>query len=79
LGLQNDSTFAKRWHRGNIQPQEAKHLANLLTEEGILEATQKEADRLTELALAELTSAQPKGLAAELLYDITNQLCQRQK
>ncbi|MGB9668815.1 MAG: polyprenyl synthetase family protein [Anaerolineales bacterium] len=79
LGLQNESAFASRWNRGSIQPQEAKDLANLLTEEGILEATQNEADRLTELALAELTSAQPEGLAGELLYDITNQLCQRQK
>lgn len=79
LGLQNNSTFSQRWYKGNIQPHEAKQLANLLTDEGILEATQKEADRLTDLALAELSSAHPQGLAGELLYDITNQLCQRQK
>lgn len=79
LGLQNNAEFAKRWHKGNIQPQEAKYLADLLAEEGILAATQKEADRLTDLALAELSSAQAQGIAGELLFEFTHQLCQRQK
>jgi len=79
LGLQNNAEFAKRWRKGNIQPSEAKYLANLLAEEGILAATREEADRLTNLALTELSSVHPQGIAGELLHEFTYQLCQRQK
>ncbi|MGB9669412.1 MAG: polyprenyl synthetase family protein, partial [Anaerolineales bacterium] len=79
LGLKKRATFAKRWHAGNIHPEEAKELARLLEKEGILIATQKEAERLTDLALSELREAGPKGIAGELLLDITHQMCQRRK
>ncbi len=79
LGLQNNANFAKRWRKGNIQPEEVKPLADLLVAEGIQEAIQNEADSLTKLALEELDLAQPQGIAAELLYELTHQLSQRQK
>jgi len=78
LGLQNNANFAKRWRKGNIQPEEVKPLADLLVAEGIQDAIQNEADSQTKLALEELNLAQPQGIAAELLYELTHQLSQRQ-
>ncbi len=77
LGLQSNSDFAKRWRKGNIQPDEVLSLAKQLEDEGIKAATQAEAHRLTERALAELDAAQPTGIAAHALHLLTSQMSQR--
>ncbi|MCS6906639.1 MAG: polyprenyl synthetase family protein [Anaerolineales bacterium] len=77
LGLQSNGAFAKRWRKGKIQPEEVLTLAQELEEEGIRAATQAEATRLTQLALAELSAAQPSGPAAEALSSLTRQMSQR--
>jgi len=77
LGLRSGGSFAKRWRQGNIQPEEVYDLAKSLEAEGIRAATQAEALRLTQQALAELSAAQPHGIAAEALYQLTNQMSRR--
>lgn len=77
LGLQASGAFAARWQHGNIQPEEALELARLLEQEGIRAATQAEAHRLTQQALAALQAAQPIGAAGEALYQMAAQMSQR--
>jgi geranylgeranyl diphosphate synthase type I len=77
LGLQANGSFARRWRQGNIQPEEVVELAKQLENEGIKAATQAEAHRLTQQALAELDAAQAVGLASQALYQMTQKMSRR--
>jgi cell division septum initiation protein DivIVA len=52
-------------------------LAKQLEKEGVKAATQAEAHRLTQQALAELDAAQAVGLASQALYQMTQKMSQR--
>jgi geranylgeranyl diphosphate synthase type I len=77
-GLSQNDAFARRWREGALSPAEVKELANQLEQEGGRAYAQKFANQLTEEALAALERAQPQGLAGQALYDLAQQLLQRQ-
>lgn len=77
LGLQSNGSFARRWRQGNIQPKEVATLAKQLEKEGVKAATQAEAHRLTQQALAELDAIQAVGPATQALYQMTQKMSQR--
>lgn len=75
LGLQGP--FSKRWHQGNIRPDEVDELADQLAVEGAREYTQQKASELTDQALEFLQTAQPSGLAGEALTSLAHKLLRR--
>jgi geranylgeranyl diphosphate synthase type I len=77
LGKQGE--FAKRWHRGPIQPEEVPTLAAMLEMEGARAYTINEASRRTNQALAALARANPQGDAGQALTTLANQLLHREE
>jgi geranylgeranyl diphosphate synthase, type I len=78
-GLAQGQGFARRWAAGPIPADEVPALAELLAAEGAYDYTQKEANRLTDEALAALDEAASQGEAGVLLRELALQLLQRQK
>ncbi len=77
-GLMAKKEFAARWLAGKIQPEEVANLAALLEKEGGREYAQKIADQHTQLALAALNAAEPKGNSGLALQQLARKLLQRE-
>lgn len=77
-GLEKQGAFARRWAEGPIRPEEVPALAEQLAIEGIKLLTQETADQMTDLALAALRTAEPRGEAGDALFELTHKLLGRQ-
>lgn len=78
-GLAQEKEFNKGWNDGEITPEKAAVLSQVLESEGGRAYAQSTADRLTDLALAALENAKPKGEAGEVLEELAQKLLKRQK
>ena len=78
FGLNAGGSFAQRWLKGSITPEELDGLARQLEDEGARGYTQDTADRLTQLALGHLEDAQPQGEAGMALKELADLLLNRQ-
>lgn len=76
-GLNQKKGFYEGWISGEMTPEKALHLGELLEAEGGLIYAQSEADRLTEQALTALQNAKPQGEASQILMDTAQQLLNR--
>ena len=76
-GLAQDREFKQLWSSEEITPEKAIFLAEILQAEGGRAYAQSAADRLTDLALAALTKANPGGEAGKILQDTARQLLNR--
>jgi geranylgeranyl diphosphate synthase type I len=75
--LSQDGSFADRWRRGSVKPQEVPELARQLEIEGARDYTQESAACFTDKALTALASAEPTGEAGQLLSELADQLLKR--
>jgi geranylgeranyl diphosphate synthase type I len=76
--LEKQGNFSRRWNSGPIAPDEVRSISDLLIGEGAEIYTKDIADKMTDLALQALRTANPKGEAGDALYELTNQLLNRQ-
>ncbi len=76
-GLAHSPDFAQRWANGPITSAETPRLAQMLKDAGSHAFCEKEAERLTALAMKSLHSAEPQGEAGAALEKLTGQLLQR--
>ena len=75
--LARNGAFAHRWTKGPILPDEVGFLSEQLAKEGAKLFTQDATDRMTDLALQSLRSAEPQGEAGEALFELTHKLLNR--
>ncbi len=79
-GLSKKGAFYERWLRGNIQPEEAHVLADLLAREGAKDYTHTIADQLTSKALDALGAAVcDTNEACKALTQLTYELLNREQ
>lgn len=78
FGLSRQGSFAERWAKGPIAPDEVNYLAQLLELEGAREMTLARADELTRQALDALNQAEPRGEAGAALRALAQMLLNRQ-
>jgi geranylgeranyl diphosphate synthase type I len=79
FGLDQKEEFYHGWMSGKMTPEEAFHLGQILEAEGGRAYAQREADRLTDLALKALQNAEPQGEAGAILKETTLQLLSRRE
>jgi geranylgeranyl diphosphate synthase type I len=76
-GLGRNGTFAARWRKGPIQPEEVEEVARQLTNEGGYETAYEASKQMTDLALLNLHEADPQGEAGDALYELADKLLKR--
>jgi len=77
-GLAQEEEFYKGWNEGEITPEKAVVLSQILQAEGGRAYAQSTADRLTDLALTALENANPEGEAGKILHELAEGLLKRQ-
>jgi geranylgeranyl diphosphate synthase type I len=78
-GLSKNQSFADRWKKGAIQPDELPEIITLLDHEGVKQFTQQSVDQLTQQAIHELHAASPNSNdAINAIIELTNQSVTRQ-
>ena len=77
-GLGKNGLFARRRDEGPVSAEEVRTLAEQLAREGAKAFTQETADQMTDLALQSLRQANPQAEAGEELFELANQLLNRQ-
>ncbi|MCJ7715669.1 MAG: polyprenyl synthetase family protein, partial [Anaerolineales bacterium] len=77
FGLAQKKAFYEGWISGEITPEIAIQLSQVLETEGGRAYAQSTADRLTDLALTALKNARPEGEAGEILHELAKKLLQR--
>jgi geranylgeranyl diphosphate synthase type I len=78
FGLAKKGLFAERWTKEKIYAGDVPGLADQLAAEGARLYTQETADRLTDIALTALRTADPRGEAGDALFELANKLLMRQ-
>lgn len=78
FSLRMEGPFARRWAEGPVRPEEVAGLAEQLAAEGARLYTQETADQMTDLALQSLRMADPQGEAGEALFELANELLNRE-
>ena len=78
-GLEQKKGFYQRWTAGPILPEDVQDLGVLLEEEGGLAYAQKQASRLTSLALTALEKASPSKEISECFIELAETLLNRRK
>jgi len=78
FGLTQDQEFRSRWRSGQIEAGDVPDLARRLEDIGSRAYAQSVSDRLTDLALTRLESAQPSGDSGEALHALARTLLNRQ-
>ena len=76
-GLGKKGTFAERWAKGPIQPEEVEEVRRSLASEGGLIVAQDASKQMTDLALMSLREADPQGEAGEALFELADKLLKR--
>lgn len=77
FGLEKNGEFAKRWRQGPIRAEEVRELAALLETESARTSAQEAARQMTDLALENLSVANPQGEAGASLKSLADKLLQR--
>ena len=77
-GLAQEKAFYEGWNDGEITPEKAVVLSQILEAEGGHAYAQSNADRLTDLALNALENANPEGEAGEILRALAKKMSERQ-
>ena len=77
-GLAKNGPFAHRWAEGTIHADEVGPLSEQLAEEGSKLFTQEAANQMTDLSLQSLRAADPQGVAGDALFELANNLLNRQ-
>ncbi len=77
-GLAQEKAFYEGWNDGEITPEKALVLSQILEAEGGRAYAQSSADRLTDLALNALENANPEGEAGEILRELAKKMLKRQ-
>jgi geranylgeranyl diphosphate synthase type I len=77
-GLAQEKGFYEGWNDGEITPEKALILSQILEAEGGRAYAQSAADRLIDLALKALENAKPEGEAGDILRDLAKKLLKRQ-
>ncbi len=77
-GLAQEKAFYEGWNDGEITPEKALVLSQILEAEGGRAYAQSSADRLTGLALTALQNANPEGEAGEILRELAKIMLKRQ-
>ena len=77
-GLAQEKGFYEGWNEGDITPEKALILSQILEAEGGRAYAQSTADRLTDLALTALDNANPEGGSGEILRELAKKLLKRQ-
>ena len=77
FGLDKKGEFAKRWGQGPIRAEEVRELANILKTESAQTSAREAARQMTDLALENLSAANPQGEAGESLKMLADKLLQR--
>ena len=78
FGIGKNGPFAQRWAKGPVNLEEVIGLAEQLAAEGARLYTQETADQMTDLALQSLRMADPWDEAGEALFELTNELLNRE-
>ena len=76
-GLAQKKSFYEEWSAGEITPETVGQMSRKLEAEGGRAYAQNTADRLTDLALSSLKTAQPEGKAGEVLFELAEMLMKR--
>jgi len=76
--LGKEGPFARRWAEGPVPPEEVFQVAEGLAQEGVKLYTQETVNQMTDLALLALRTADPQGEAGEALFELVQQLLNRQ-
>jgi len=77
-GIGKNGPFAQRWAKGPVSPEEVPGLVEQLAAEGARLYTQETADQMTDLALQSLRMADPQFEAGDALFELTNNLLNRE-
>jgi geranylgeranyl diphosphate synthase type I len=78
FGLEKDN-FSNAWSSGDMTPDKALQLAEILEAEGARSYAEETADEMTSLALAALQKSGAQGEAGEILRETARQLLSRKK
>ena len=78
FGLEKRGSFAERWKKGPLNPDEVSGMAEQLSTEGGRLYTMEASDQMMDLALQSLRLADPKNEASEALFELTNKLLSRE-
>jgi geranylgeranyl diphosphate synthase type I len=78
FGLAKKGKFAQLWSKGPINSEDIAGLADQLSAEGARLYAQETADQMTDMALAALREAEPKGKAGDALFELANILLRRE-
>lgn len=78
-GLAQKKSFYEEWSAGEITPENVGQMSRKLEAEGGRAYAQNTADRLTDLALSSLKTAQPEGKAGEVLFELAEMLMKRKE
>lgn len=76
-GIKQGGSFAERWSKKNITPEESPKMAEQLAAEGAKKFAEDTVDQLTDMAFKYIRIISPQGPAGEELFDITNLLLKR--
>ncbi len=76
-GLAQKKSFFEEWSASEITPENVGQMSRKLEAEGGRAYAQNTADRLTDLALSSLKTAQPEGKAGEVLFELAEMLMKR--
>lgn len=79
FGLNQKEAFFEEWNSGDITPEKALHMANILETEGGRSFAESSADQLTVQALEALQKTGAHGEAGKILRDTAKQLLSRRK
>ncbi len=77
-GLAQEKGFYEGWNDGEITPEKALILSQILEAEGGRAYAQSTADRLIDLALNALKNGKPEGEAGDILRELAKMLLKRQ-
>lgn len=78
-GLAQEKDFYQGWNEGEISPEKALVLSQILEAEGGRAYAQSTADRLIDLALTSLENANPEREAGDILRELAKKLLKRQE
>jgi geranylgeranyl diphosphate synthase type I len=78
ISLEKKGDFFERWQKGAFKPEEIRELSELLVRDGTLLKATEIAEQMTDLAINNLRMANPRGVAGQILFDMTDKLLNRE-
>lgn len=78
ISLEKKGEFYQRWQEGPFSSGDIAKLSELLIKDGTLMKSTEIAEQMTDLAINNLRMADPKGVAGEVMFEMTNKLLDRE-